>query len=155
MPTENATSENEPWPLPKFQFQVDFGTDLMGISFQEVSGLDLETQVIEYRKSNSPTFSTIKMPGIVKNGNITMKKGIFKNNDFFDNWHKQIDMNTITRRTVIIKLLDETGKPTMRWQLTNAWPTKITGNDLKAGGNEIAVESIEIAHEGITISNAS
>jgi phage tail-like protein len=95
------------------------------------------------------------MPGIAKNGNITMKKGIFKNNNSFDNWYKQIDMNTITRRTVIIKLLDETGKPTMQWQLTNAWPTKIIGNDLKAGGNEIAVESIELAHEGITISNTS
>lgn len=63
-------------------------------------------------------------------------------------------MNTIKRVPVIISLLDETGKPTMVWTLANAWPTKITGTDLKAEGNEVAVETIEIAHEGLTIANA-
>lgn len=63
-------------------------------------------------------------------------------------------MNTIKRVPVTISLLDEAGAPTMVWTLANAWPTKITGTDLKADGNEVAIESIEIAHEGITIDNA-
>ncbi|WP_298293093.1 phage tail protein [uncultured Litoreibacter sp.] len=145
--------ENAVWPLPKFYFSVDIsgvGTDL---PFQEVSGLDTETQVIEYRAGNSKNFSTIKMPGIAKVTNVVLKKGIFvKDNKFFD-WYSKIKMNTIKRETVTIKLLDESGKPTMTWKLANAWPTKITGTDLKSEGNEVAVETLEMAHEGLTVTN--
>jgi phage tail-like protein len=62
-------------------------------------------------------------------------------------------MNTVKRRTVLIKLLDEAGGVTMQWQLDNAWPTKITSTDLKSEGNEVAVDTLEIAHEQITITN--
>lgn len=142
------------WPLPKFRFSVDWGTAQNDLSFQEVSGLDAETQVIEYRHSNSPTFSTIKMPGIRKYGNVTLKKGIFvKDNAFFD-WYTKIVRKTIERTTVVIKLLDEDGNPTMTWTLVNAWPTKVTGTDLKSDGNEVAIETIEIAHEGLIVNNS-
>jgi len=50
-------------------------------------------------------------------------------------------------------LCDEAGKATMSWTLANAWPTKITGTDLKSDGNEVAVETLEVAHEGLTIAN--
>jgi phage tail-like protein len=123
------------------------------MSFQEVSGLDTETQVIEYRHGDSKNFSTIKMPGIKKYGNVTMKKGVFKSDNKFRDWFNQIKMNTIKRVPVTISLLDEFGSPTMVWTLANAWPVKITGTDLKAEGNEVAIESIEIAHEGLTIAN--
>ena len=63
-------------------------------------------------------------------------------------------MNTIKRKPVTISLLDEAGSPTMVWTLANAWPTKITGTDLKSQGNEVAVETIVISHEGLTIANA-
>lgn len=142
------------WPLPKFWFSVDWGTAQNDLSFQEISGLDTETQVIEYRHSNSPTFSTIKMPGIRKYGNVTLKKGIFvKDNAFFD-WYTKIVRKTIERTTVVIKLLDEEGNPTMTWTLVNAWPTKVTGTDLKSDGNEVAIETIEIAHEGLIVNNS-
>lgn len=143
---------NEPsnWPLPKFYFAVQFGDD-EPVRFQEVSGLETETQVIEYRHGNSPQFSTIKMPGIAKTGNITMKKGIFKSDSKLWDWMKEVKMNTINRVKVTISLLDENGKPTMVWTLANAWPTKITGTDLKSDGNEVAVETLEMAHEGLTI----
>lgn len=140
------------WPLPKFYFSVDIGSQT-NLPFQEVSGLDTETQVIEYRAGNNKVFSTIKMPGIAKFGNVTMKKGIFvKDNNFFDMYAK-ISMNLIERVTVTIKLLDQGGAPTMVWTLANAWPTKITGTDLKSDGNEVAVETIEFAHEGLKIEN--
>ncbi len=141
------------WPLPKFYFQVSFGTINQSIAFQEVSGLEAETQVIEYRNDNSHHFSTIKMPGIAKIGNVTLKKGVFVKDNNFWNWYSQIKMNTIKRETVTIELLDEQGSPTMRWTLQNAWPTKVTGVDLKSDGNEVAVETIELAHEGLTIAN--
>lgn len=139
------------WPLPKFYFQVKW--DAETLSFQEVSGLDIEAQPIEYRHGDSPEFSTIKMPGIKKSGNVTMKKGVFKSDNKFWDWFNQIKMNTIRRIPVTISLLDEAGAPTMVWTLANAWPTKITCTDLKSDSNEVGIESIEIAHEGITISS--
>lgn len=153
MANDDGSKQSATWPLPKFRFEVDLGTQLKGVAFQEVSGMDVENQIIEYRKSNSRLFSTVKMPGITKYGNITMKRGVFVNDNTFWTWHNEIKMNIIKRRTVIIKLLDEAGKVTMQWQLLNAWPTKITSTDLKSDGNEVAVDTIEIAHEGLIITN--
>lgn len=145
----SAQSPNN-WPLPKFHFKVEWGTEVM--SFQEVSGLDVQSEEIKYRKGDSNVFSPVKMPGLKKYSNVTMKKGIFKGDNKFWDWFKQISMNTIARKTVIISLLDEGGKPAMVWTLSNAWPTKITGTDMKSEGNEVAIETIEIAHEGLEIS---
>jgi len=152
MADDGSAQSTTVWPIPKFYFEVKWDKQVM--SFQEVSGLDTETQPIEYRHGDSKEFSTITMPGIKKFGNITMKKGTFKSDNKFWDWYKQIKMNTIKRIPVTISLLDEKGKPTMVWTLTNAWPTKISGTDLKSDGNEVAVETIEISHEGLTISNA-
>ncbi len=148
-----TTADGAPWPMPKFRFEADLGPEMTGIPFQEVSGMDTENQILEYRKENSPLFSTEKMPGIVKYGNVTMKRGVFVNDNAFWNWHSQISMNTIQRRTVVIKLLDESGKVTMQWTLYNAWPTKITSTDLKSDANEVAVDTLEIAHEQLVVSN--
>ncbi|WP_416762664.1 phage tail protein [Roseateles sp. So40a] len=152
MADDGSKQSTNVWPLPKFHFQVKW--DSAVLSFEEVSGLDVEAQPIEYRHGDSPVFSPIKMPGLKKYGNVTMKKGVFKSDNKFWDWFNTIKMNTIKRLPVTISLLDEEGKPTMVWTLTNAWPTKITGTDLKAEGNEVAVETIEIAHEGLTIANA-
>jgi phage tail-like protein len=140
------------WPLPKFYFSVQLG-DHNEVKFQEVTGLDTETKPIEYRHGNSPVFYPIKMPGLGRVGNVTLRKGIFSNDSKFWDWYNEIKMNTIKRRTVVINLLDESGVPTMTWTLNNAWPTKITGTDLKSEGNEVAVESIEIAYENLTVAS--
>lgn len=151
MADDGSAQSQAVWPLPKFYFQVKVGDSEM--AFQEVSGLDVETEVLEYRAGNNPVFSKVKMPGMIKSSNITMKKGVFvKDNALFD-WFNEIKMNTITRKALTISLLDEAGAPTMVWKVNNAFPTKITGTDLKSEGNEVAVETIEIAHEGITIEN--
>lgn len=153
MTTDDGAAQNQSsWPLSAFSFRVNWGGQ-KNILFQEVSGLDTETQVIEYRHSNSPQYSTIKMPGIKKFGNVTMKKGIFRKDDDFWKWYSSITMNTTERITVVVQLLDESGKPTMTWTLANAWPTKISSPTLKSDGNEVAIQTIEIAHEGITIAN--
>ncbi|MCO7263283.1 phage tail protein [Dickeya zeae] len=155
MADDGSAQSSTVWPMPKFHFEVkwDGGAGAsMVASFQEISGLDIEAQIIEYRAGNSPVFSTIKMPGIIKSGNVTLKKGIFvKDNNFYD-WFSKIKMNTIARTAVTISLLDESGSPAMTWKLKNAWPTKISGTDLKSDGNEVAVETIELAHEGLEVS---
>jgi len=151
MADDGSAQSTSAWPMAKFYFKVMW--DSTEIAFQEVSGLDAETQIIEYRHGNSPVFSTVKMPGIAKNGNITMKKGVFKSDNKYWDWYNKIKLNTIKRMPITISLLDEGGKPTMTWKVLNAWPTKITSTDLKSDGNEPAVETIEIAHEGISIEN--
>ncbi len=152
MADDGSKQSENVWPLPKFYFEVKWGSSVM--SFQEVSGLDVEAQPIEYRHGNNPQFPTIKMPGIRKFGNVTMKKGTFTGDVRFWDWLNQIKMNTIKRQDVTISLLDESGKPTMVWTLANAWPTKVTGTDLKASGNEVAIETIELAHEGLKIATS-
>lgn len=139
------------WPLPKFHFSVKWDDKVM--SFQEVSGLDVQSEEIKYRAGDSKIFSPVKIPGLKKYGNVTMKKGIYKGDNEFWKWLNEIKMNTIKRKTVVISLLDESDAATMVWTLKNAWPTKITGTDLKAEGNEVAIESIEIVHEGLEIAN--
>jgi phage tail-like protein len=74
--SDDGSAENAIWPMPKFRFEVDLGGGLNNVAFQEVSGMDVENQIIEYRKSNTLLFSTEKMPGIAKYGNITMKRGV-------------------------------------------------------------------------------
>lgn len=138
------------WPLPKFFFTVTLGDDT-SVSFQEVDGLDSETQVIEYRHGNNPSFYPIKMPGLGRVGNVTLRKGIFVNDKKFWDWYGEIKMNTIKRRTVVISLLDQDAAPKMTWTLNNAWPTKVTGTDLKSEGNEVAVETVEVAYETLLV----
>ncbi len=142
------------YPLPKFHFNVEAG-ELKG-GFSEVSGLDVETEPIEYREGNMPQFSKLKMPGMQKYSNITMKRGTFKSiNNFYDWWNsavKQAD-HSAYQRTLIITLLNESSEVVVTWTATNAWPIKVQGTDLKADGNEIAIETIEIVHEGLKIEN--
>lgn len=152
MADDGASQSATVWPMPKFYFRVKWDSNEM--AFQEVSGLDVQSEEIKYRHGNSPVFSVIKMPGMKKYGNITMKKGVFKGDNKFWDWLNQIKLNTIKRVPVTISLLDEAGNDTMVWTLTNAWPTKISSTDLKSEGNEVAIESIEIVHEGLTIANA-
>jgi phage tail-like protein len=153
MAEDGSTQSKNVWPLPKFSFMVKVGSD--EIAFQEVSGLDIEAQVIEYRAGNSKTFSTVKMPGLKKFGNITMKKGVFKSDNVFFKWLGEGKSNVVTRKSITISLLDENAGVTMVWSLVNAFPVKITGTDFDAEGNEVAVEMIEFAHEGITVGNAA
>ncbi len=139
------------WPLPKFYFSVT-GLPSGTVSFQEVTGLSTEVTPIEYRHGDSPSFYPIKMPGLGKVGNVSMRKGVFVNDTALWTWFDQIKLNTIARLTVVVSLLDETATPKMVWTLNNAFPIKVTGTELKSEGNEVAVESVDIAFETMVIS---
>jgi len=150
MASTSGGKENNIWPLPKFVFNVNWGT-INNSSFAEISGLDTETQVTEYRTGKVPTSSAIKKPGISKVGNVTMKSGVFVNDDTFRDWCRQIKNNTAPRADVVIRLLNEKGVAAMMWTLHNARPVKIVAPTIDSDGNEAAVQSIEVAHEGITV----
>ncbi len=139
------------YPLVKFHFQVEWGGTKIG--FTEVSGLDVETEVVEYRDGASPEYSKIKMPGMQKFSNITLKRGTFKSDNEYFKWWNTVKLNTIERRDITISLLNEEHAPVITWKVKNAWPSKVQSTDLKAEGNEVAIESMEIVHEGLTIQN--
>jgi phage tail-like protein len=139
------------YPLPKFHFRVEWGGAKIG--FSEVSGLSVETDVVEYRDGSSPEFHKIKMPGMQKFGNITMKRGIFQGDNDFYKWWNTVALNTIERRDVTISLLNENHEPVVVWKIKNAWPSKVQSTDLKSDDNGVAIETIELAHEGLVMQN--
>ncbi len=138
-------------PLPVSHFQVDWGGTRIG--FTEVTGLNIEVQVIEYREGSMPDTTPMKMPGLKIYGNITLKRGVFAGDNEFFEWFNTIVLNKVERRDITISLLDENHQPVVIWTLKNAWPTKVQSTDLKSDGNEVAIESVEVAHEGLTIRN--
>lgn len=137
------------YPLPKFHFRVEWGGSRIG--FTEVTGLDRSLEVIEYRDGASLEYSKLKMPGLEKFSNITLKRGTFANDNEYFEWLNTVQLNTIERRDVIISLLNESHEPVMIWKVKNAFPVKVQSSDLKADGNEVAIETLELAHEGLSI----
>lgn len=142
-------AQNGVWPSPHFFFSVQLG-DGAPARFQEMNGLDTEAKAAEYRHGNSPVFHPIKMPGLGRVGNVTMRRGLFVNGPELRHLIDEVKLGTAAPRTVVIHLLDETGTPKLKWTLDNARPVKITGPDLKGEGNEVAIESVELTYETLT-----
>jgi phage tail-like protein len=136
---------------PKDPFaSQNFLLEIQGVTaagFSECTGLNAETNVIEYREGSDDIFPR-KLPGLSKFGNVTLKTGLTTDTSLFT-WHKSVMDGNITRQNVSIVVLDESRKEQARYNLVNAWPSKYTAPDLKANANEIAIEAIEIAHEGM------
>jgi phage tail-like protein len=139
------------YPLPKFHFQVQWGGERIG--FTEVTGLDIQVEAIEYREGSSPEYSKIKMPGMLKYSNITLKRGSMNGDSDFYKWINTTSLNTVERRDIIISLLNEAHAPVMTWKAKNAFTVKVQASDLKSDGNEVAIETLELAHEGLNILN--
>ncbi|MFA5326298.1 MAG: phage tail protein [Prolixibacteraceae bacterium] len=139
------------YPLPKFHFLVQWGGERIG--FTEVTGLDIQIEAIEYREGSSPEYSKIKMPGMPKYSNITLKRGSMNGDSDFYKWINTTALNTVERRDIIISLLNETHSPVISWKAKNAFAVKVQASDLKSDGNEVAIETLELAHEGLNILN--
>ena len=91
------------------------------------------------------------MSGIPQYSNITLKRGIYRADNEFFQWLNTVKMNNVDRRELTISLLDEEHNPVMVWKVKEAWPSKVEGPSLNSTGNEVAVESIDLSHEGLTI----
>ncbi len=119
--------------------------------FREVSGLDSETEVIEHRVTGKGGNLIIhKVPGALKWSNITLKRGITDNKNLHD-WRKQIEQGQIqsSRKNGSITCYDPAGTPIAKYTFTKGWPCKWKGPSLDATKNELAIEEMEIAHEGL------
>jgi phage tail-like protein len=134
-------------PYKAFNFLVEIdGVAVAG--FSEVSGLASETEVIEYRTGDAKS-GVRKLPGLTKHANIVLRRGVTQDADLW-NWRKAVEDGNVDRRNGSIVLLDEARNPVLRWNFSQGWICKWVGPTLRAKGNEVAIETIEIAHEGLT-----
>lgn len=133
-------------PYRNFRFRIEV-EGIQQAGFSEISGYDASIDVVEYREGNQTT-TVSKLPGLTKYGNITLKWGVTDSMDMYD-WMSSCIQGTVTRKTVTIIAMDEEGSDVATWQVIEGWPTKYTAPDFKGTGNEVAIESLELAHEGM------
>ena len=135
-------------PLRNYRFRVEIDGIQAG-GFSEVFIEPTTTDVIDYREGGDRSHVR-KLPGLTKFGNVTLKRGVSTSLELF-NWHLQVVRGQIAnaRRNVSIVVLDDEGQDVARFQVSNAWPTKYDPGDLNARGNEVFIESLELANEGI------
>lgn len=142
-------------PYGAFNFLVTCdrldGGDAARAAFQEVSGIGMEVDALEYRSGNDKSSVVRKLPGLSRVTDVTLKRGVTGNLDFFQ-WIAAVRDGQDARSDVVIELLDEARQPVMRWKLHNAWPVKHSAPTLNAqGGQEIAIEELVLTSERIDV----
>ena len=140
-------------PLRNFNFLVEID-GITQAGFQDCSGFGASTDPIEYREGNeNPGRDPItmrKLPGMTKYNNITLKWGLTDSTELYD-WYRDITKGMDVRKNGSIIVLDTQGQERVRWNFRNGWPTKWDGPDFTSKGNDVAIETLEIAHEGIEL----
>ena len=153
------------YPLTKMNFLVSVD-EVSGVAaFNEVTGVEATVDVIEFRQGNSSSLAPVKIQGLVKHGNVTLKMGYTRDHDF-KTWIQNCvseRRGETPRRNVTIEMIDinegapqsivESVSGTLTWILKDAWVTKYNGPDLNASTSEVAIESVEIAYEELVIPN--
>jgi len=136
-------------PLVSSWFGIDFQDQVVG-AFRECTGLGSENEVVEYKASGPKGEYVIKkVPGRLKWNNVTLKRGITDSMDMWT-WRKLVEQGKISdaRKNGTITMYNQQGNPVAKWNFTNAWPSKLTGPSANANNNEVAIEELEITHEG-------
>lgn len=133
-------------PYGNYNFLVEID-GITRAAFQECSGFDSTIDVIEHREGGENT-TPRKLPGQTKYSNISLKRGLTDDQDLYD-WHRRVVNGDIERKNGSIVLLNRRGEEMMRWNFFRAWPTKWDGPDLNAEGTDVAIETLELVHEGL------
>jgi phage tail-like protein len=135
-------------PYSAFNFLVEVeGVTVAG--FTECSGLVNETEIIDYRNGNED-ITRRRLPGLVKYNNIVLKRGFTNSTELWD-WRKKVVDGKTQRQSGSVVLLDEARQPALRWNFREGWPAKLEGPTLNAKNNEVAIETMEIVHEGLVM----
>ncbi len=158
--------ENNTYPLTKMNFLVTV-SDISGVAaFTEVSGVEATVEEVEFRQGNSNSLSPVKIPGLVKHGNVTLKMGYTLNNAIASWITESISerRQNFARHDVTIELIDisasapqqavESHQSGPTWVLKNAWITKYSAPDLNSTSREVAIESLDLAYEELTMPGA-
>jgi phage tail-like protein len=132
-------------PYKNYNFLVEIG-GITSAGFSSCVIPDTSVEVIEYREGADDVTGVRKLPGRVKYSNIILKRGLTASQDLW-NWYKNVVTGVPDRRTVAVTLLDDSRSSVMKWLFYNAWPIKYEISSLQGKGNDVAIESLEIAHE--------
>ena len=133
-------------PYHGFRFIVQIDGITRG-GFRECSGLDSSQDPVEYREGNEPLRAR-KLPGLNKSSNISLKRGVTDDKDLWT-WRKKAIDGKVDRKNGSIILMDDAGEEKTRWNFVDGWPTKWTGPTFNATANVVAIETMDIAHEGV------
>jgi phage tail-like protein len=133
-------------PFRNFNFQVEIDS-IKQAGFAECSGFGSTNDPLEYREGTDRT-TVRKLPGLTKYPNIVLKWGLTDSRELFD-WYSDITRGKIERKNGSIILTDLDGTEKVRWNFFQGWPTKYDGPDFNAKGTDAAIETLEIAHEGL------
>ena len=136
----------DPFSVLNFRLEID---GLKAAAFSECSGLSSSVEVIEYR-AGGDVGPARKLPGLRKFSNLTLKRGFTKDRELWD-WYKTVLDGAVKRRNGSVVLMDEAGNDVLRWHFRQGGPCKIEGPALTASSSEVAIESIEITHEGLEL----
>jgi phage tail-like protein len=139
-------SRNDPYTAFNFVLEID-GLKVAG--FSEVSGLNTETDIIEYRNGDED-HTVRKLPGLKKFTNITLKRGFTQDKELWL-WRKTVLEGKTERKGGSIVLKDEAHNEALRWNFREGWVNKWEGPSMNAKNNEVAIETLEIAVEGLTV----
>ena len=134
-------------PYGDYNFLVEID-GITQAGFAEVSGFDTAVAVHEYREGGDPA-NVRKLPGMTSYSNITLRWGLTADSQLYD-WLAQVAAGTVTRKNGSIIVLNAAGTEAVRWNFRNAWPVRWQGPDLSARGTDVAIQSLELAHEGVT-----
>jgi phage tail-like protein len=132
-------------PYLNFNFRVQLGGDEVA-GFSEVVLPEGRIDVVEYREGSDKTLGARKFPGLVHYSNVVLKRGITGNTDLYDWWDSVRDGSGL-RRDVVISLHDEQQNAVQRWLLRDALPVRLAYGTLDGLGNEVAIETLELAYE--------
>jgi len=138
---------NDPYLNFNFRVEID-GIEAAG--FSEVHLPEGRIEAVAYREGTDPTSAARLLPGRVEYGRVVLRRGFAGDATLFQ-WWQEIAQGNLSRRKVGIVLLDEQRQEVARWRLRRAWPSKYVGPDLSGLGNEVAIETLELAHEGIEL----
>ena len=135
-------------PYNAFNFLIDIeGVTVAG--FSECSGLTTETDIVEYRNGDEE-ITVRKLPGLRKYTNIALKRGYTDSAELW-NWRKKVIDGKTERKSGSITLLNEARDEALRWNFSEGWPSKWEGPTFNAKNNEVAIETLEIAVEGLVL----
>ena len=134
-------------PYRGYNFRVEVDGITRG-GFRECSGLDTSQDPVDYREGTD-SLTTRRLPGLVKYSNIILKWGITDDAELWD-WRQSAMDGKVERKNGSIVLLDDTGAEALRWNFREGWPSKWTGPTFNATSNEVAIETLEIVHEGVS-----
>ncbi len=143
------------YPLPVYNYKVDIGQDT--VAFSEVSGLNIGYETTVYKESNTESGKAgprvFRMPTQASNTTLTLKKGLVpaKSQAALYDWINSIRTNQVIKKDILISLCDETGKAVVSWTVSNAFPTKLVVPTFDAKSNDVAIESLELMADGVSI----